>query len=153
MPTAKQKKLRAERETAKRRRLHGRKAQPQRGDESPFKTLVIGGEGDEPGIVIHPAHLDALKDFQPVGYGTPDGVWHEFKGNPPSIEAHADGVVLGAPTASYVAVPTRSKCPSCGFSHKVRKDGTMSRHDVYYGDQPTQCEGTGQPWDAAASSA
>lgn len=51
------------------------------------------------------------------------------------------------------AVPARSKCPVCHFSHKVRKDGTMSRHDVYHGDQATQCEGTGQPWNASASGA
>lgn len=45
--------------------------------------------------------------------------------------------------------PKRAKCPSCGFSQKVRKDGTMSRHDVFIGSDPQQCEGTGKQWNAS----
>lgn len=47
--------------------------------------------------------------------------------------------------------PTRANCPSCGFRHKVRKDGTMSRHDVFYGSDATECSGTGQRWDAVSA--
>lgn len=104
MPTLKQKKLRAERETAKHRRLHGQKAR------------------------------------------LPKLPWE-----PPTVEEVTNSPSMGDLVDE--AVPKRSKCPECGFSHKVRKDGTMSRHDIYYGDQATQCEGTGQPWNAAASRA
>lgn len=35
-----------------------------------FRTLTIGdaGHGSEP-VVIHPMHLDSLKNFRPIGYG------------------------------------------------------------------------------------
>lgn len=48
--------------------------------------------------------------------------------------------------AREAETPTRANCPSCGFRHKVRKDGTMSRHDVFVGDQATECTGTGTHW-------
>ena len=125
MPTAKQKKLREQREIAKRRRLHGkttsRRVRP-----------------------VEQKHVDQtstyIEDLEPVAMALPDGRY--IPANPPSMRTLVDDVV-----------PARAKCPVCNFSHKVRKDGTMSRHDVYYGDQPTQCEGTGQPWNAAASPA
>lgn len=52
------------------------------------------------------------------------------------------------PVDDPVKVPTRAKCPQCGFSQKVRKNGLMSRHDVYLGSDPQECAGTGQRWDA-----
>ena len=46
-------------------------------------------------------------------------------------------------------VPTRATCPSCGFRHKTRKDGTLSRHDVFNGQNARECPGTGVFWSTA----
>lgn len=35
---------------------------------SRFRTLIIGGASDIEPVVIHPAHLDSLKEFRPIGY-------------------------------------------------------------------------------------
>lgn len=42
--------------------------------------------------------------------------------------------------------PARAKCSVCGFSQKVRKDGTMGRHDVFLGTEAQPCEGTRGPY-------
>lgn len=62
----------------------------------------------------------------------------------PSTHATTPAVDRNAP----VKQPTRTKCSVCGFSQKVRKDGTMSRHDVFLGSDVVQCNGTGKRWDA-----
>lgn len=139
MPTAKQKKLRAERETAKHRRLHGRKAQ---------QSTATGGEVPEGAVLLENTGCFVRLPENSASIAEPLSTkeWSAATGMR-AIET-VDGV--------NAIVPARAKCPTCGFSQKVRKDGTMSRHDVYFGSQDTdrkQCEGTGQPWDAAASRA
>lgn len=111
MPTTKQKRLRAERETAKRRRLHGRSAQVQR----------------------VPATIDRL---EPIAMALPDGRY--IPANSPSMQNLVADVA-----------PSRAKCPACGFSQKVRKDGTIGSHGATPGSS-LQCEGTGQPWTTAS---
>lgn len=45
------------------------------------------------------------------------------------------------------SVPARAVCPRCERSQKVKRDGTMGRHDVIAGDGvPVQCRGTGEKW-------
>lgn len=50
--------------------------------------------------------------------------------------------------AEVNGVPSRAKCPECGFRQKVRKNGLMSRHDVFLGSEPQECKGTGARWNA-----
>lgn len=76
-----------------------------------------------------------------------DGPFSGFTAAPTSDEVgyvHADTELVAQEP------PSRTKCPSCGFSQKVRKDGTMSRHDVFVGSNPSQCPGTGRPWTGLA---
>lgn len=64
---------------------------------------------------------------------------------PPRPERQPDPQLVTTIEASQI--PTRTKCPTCGFSQKVRKDGTMSRHDIFVGSDAQQCEGTGKLYD------
>lgn len=88
------------------------------------------------GVVIHSLGpmTDNFKDFKPTHADTEFG----------TIE------LTTAPIREFavgeVTPPSRAKCPSCGFSQKVRKNGTMSRHDVYVGSDPRECEGSGGNW-------
>ena len=46
-------------------------------------------------------------------------------------------------------IPSRAKCSTCGFSQKVRKDGTFGRHDAPLNDPGAiECAGTGMRWDS-----
>lgn len=63
-----------------------------------------------------------------------------------------EGIVptVTIPTVEIVGVSssptTRAKCPVCGFSHKVKTDGTMGKHTA--GNEGRACEGVGRPWNA-----
>lgn len=48
-------------------------------------------------------------------------------------------------------IPKRAKCPVCSTSQKVKRDGTMGRHDVVRNagiSEAHQCAGTGKRWDS-----
>lgn len=45
---------------------------------------------------------------------------------------------------ALAAPPSRSQCPECGSSQKVRRDGTMGKHT--YGSEGRACAGTGRKW-------
>jgi hypothetical protein len=59
----------------------------------------------------------------------------------------------GIEQATGLAPPTpaRALCPSCSTRQKVRKDGTIGGHNVYFGSdplEPVNCQGVGARWDA-----
>ncbi len=85
--------------------------------------------------------------FRRAGYGTV--VLGTGEGAPVIIiDDPTDHFGFAEVMQSPVEIPSRAKCPSCGFSQKIRKNGTMSRHDVFVGSDPSQCEGSGQRWDS-----
>lgn len=68
-----------------------------------------------------------------------------------AVEAvlHKGEMVLPATTTHMLSeVPKRAACPVCCKRQKVKRDGTMGRHDIdsgYEGDR-TECAGTGRKW-------
>lgn len=56
------------------------------------------------------------------------------------LDESKDGIKIPA-----AETPTRAACPSCGYRQKVRKDGTMSRHDVG-SETARECPGSGKQW-------
>lgn len=101
-----------------------------------WKNGVVIKSMRTPDLVI----VDDLKDFQPTHAHTEFGT---IELTPPSRpERRPDPKLI----STLETPPSRAKCPSCGFSQKVRKNGTMSRHDVYVGSDPRECEGSGRNW-------
>lgn len=92
-----------------------------------YGRLEIAGRGEP--VVLAAQTTDSFKNFTPLSM---------------TQVAESDRISREAD----VAFPSRSKCPQCGFSQKVRKDGTMSRHDVYAGSTPSECVGTGKQWNS-----
>lgn len=56
-----------------------------------------------------------------------------------------EGIEERAQHHALSSVPVRAACPECGFSQKVKRDGTMGRHDVGT-ETKRQCAGTGRKW-------
>lgn len=46
------------------------------------------------------------------------------------------------------SVPTRAPCPECGYSQKVKRDGTMGTHLTGKTIADKQCPGTGKRYNA-----
>lgn len=104
-----------------------------------FEKTSLGtttGRFSKKTVKLPPLLKETFKDFKPTHADTEFG----------TIE------LTTAPIREFavgeVTPPSRAKCPSCGFSQKVRKDGTMSRHDVYLGSDPRECDGTGKKWNS-----
>lgn len=89
---------------------------------------------DKKTVKLPPLLKETFKDFKPTHADTEFG----------TIELTT--VPIREFAVGEVTPPSRAKCPTCGFSQKVRKNGTMSRHDVYVGSDPRECEGSGRNW-------
>lgn len=109
---------------SKKRRLARARAHQQK-----TRTSVVGFIEKELGQPLAPWQKDVVKQVLP---GSDEK--EQVAENLTKLQAEVNGV------------PSRAKCPECGFSQKVRKDGTMSRHDVFLGSEPQECKGTGQRW-------
>lgn len=42
--------------------------------------------------------------------------------------------------------PRRTKCPACGYSVRLAKDGRIMAHKMFSGDGPWWCNGRKDEW-------
>lgn len=130
MATRKQRALREQKMTHRQRRQHGR-LKARRDRQIAQREQELAGPLDTGYMTFSPEVHAAVEQ----------AAAEKHAANSPSMKDLVDEVV-----------PARAPCPSCHFSQKVRKDGTMGSHKLYggLGEDGRECPGTGMPWTTAS---